>query len=171
MDVNTAKLSRRNEALEYTDDMGLGERIKALRERKGWSQGALARAAGISQPTIAKLESDPRRTTTRLPEIARALDVDPSELDPRYAKRPKPSPAEDKLSSRSADIWDRLTFAAVDEAFRVAGFQAEVSARIAAEILTAIDAPLRVPPGMTDAEVVRRLVRWELPAILESARR
>lgn len=151
---------------EYDDTMGIGDRIRALREKRGWSQGALARAAGISQPVIAKLETVPGKTTTRLAEIARALDVDPSELDPRYTKRSASTPAEDKLAARSVDVWDRLIFAAVDEAFRIAGYPPETAARIAAELLVAIDAPLRVPPGMTDQEVVRRLVRWELPAIL-----
>lgn len=155
--------------LWQSDEMGLGERIKALRERRGWSQAALARAAGITQATIAKLESDPRRTTTKLAEIAKALEVDVGELDARYSRRPPQSAAEDKLASRSADVWDRLIFAAVDEAFRLAGYPHDIAAKIAAEIQVAIDAPLRVPPGMTDQEVVRRLVRWELPQILASA--
>jgi transcriptional regulator with XRE-family HTH domain len=97
--------------VEYTADMGIGVRVRALRERKGWSQAALARAAGISQPTIAKLEADPTRDTKRLAEIARALDVEPAELDPKYSRRaPIQSAAEASLSTRSADDWDRLIF-------------------------------------------------------------
>lgn len=37
--------------------MGLSQKVKSLRERKGWSQSDLARAAGIPQPTIWRLEN------------------------------------------------------------------------------------------------------------------
>lgn len=156
---------------DYRTEMGIGDRVRELRERKGWSQAALARAAGITQSVIAKLESDPTRGTRVLPEIARALGVDPGEIDPKYSPRPKFTPAEDKLAARSADDWDRLIFSAVEEAFRLAGFPDATASKIAAEIQAAIDAPLRVPPGMTDADVVKRVVRWELEEILRTAPR
>ena len=156
--------------MQYESEMAIGARIKELRERKGWSQAALARAAGITQSVVAKLESDPTRGTRVLPEIARALGVDPGDIDSKYSPRPKLSPSEDKLSNRSADDWDRLIFVAVEEAFRLTGFPPATAAKIAAEIQAAIDAPLRVPPGMTDADVVRRVVRWELEAILRIER-
>jgi len=52
-------------------------RIRRERERKGWSQVELARAAGVPQPTISRLE---RRPVTRLDvplleRIANALGV------------------------------------------------------------------------------------------------
>jgi len=62
---------------------GIGERIRALRENRGWSQSALARYAGISQPVIFALESGEQQTTRKLPDIARALGVPVSALDPR----------------------------------------------------------------------------------------
>ena len=37
--------------------MELSKKLVALRQRKGWSQIELARAAGIPQPTICRLES------------------------------------------------------------------------------------------------------------------
>lgn len=37
--------------------MGLAEKMKAEREKKGWSQSDLARAARIPQPTIWRLET------------------------------------------------------------------------------------------------------------------
>jgi len=37
--------------------MGLSQKVKALRERRGWSQSDLARATGIPQPTIWRLEN------------------------------------------------------------------------------------------------------------------
>ena len=62
--------------------MGLSRKIVVLRERKGWSQIDLARAAGIPQPTICRLESgdikQPKMTT--LMRIARALEVSSDQL-------------------------------------------------------------------------------------------
>ena len=57
--------------------MELSKKIVLLRQKKGWSQIDLARAAGIPQPTICRLESgdieQPKIMT--LMKIARALDV------------------------------------------------------------------------------------------------
>ncbi len=62
----------------------LGSRIRALREERGMSQSALARAARVSQPVIAELEAGNQSTSKKLPEIAQALGVEISELDPRF---------------------------------------------------------------------------------------
>jgi transcriptional regulator with XRE-family HTH domain len=57
--------------------MDLSRKIVLLRERKGWTQIDLARAAGIPQPTICRLESghieQPKMLT--LVKIAKALGV------------------------------------------------------------------------------------------------
>ena len=57
--------------------MDLSKKLVLLRQRKGWSQIDLARAAGIPQPTICRLESgdieQPKAIT--LLRIARALEV------------------------------------------------------------------------------------------------
>lgn len=37
--------------------MGLAQKVKALRERRSWSQSDLARVTGIPQPTIWRLEN------------------------------------------------------------------------------------------------------------------
>ena len=37
--------------------MGLAQKVKALREGKGWNQSDLARATGIPQPTVWRLEN------------------------------------------------------------------------------------------------------------------
>ena len=37
--------------------MGLAEKVRTLRERRGWTQSALARATGIPQPTVWRLEN------------------------------------------------------------------------------------------------------------------
>ena len=51
--------------------MTIGERIKALRQKKGWSQRELARLAGVRHATLAELETG-KRTETRT-DIARWL--------------------------------------------------------------------------------------------------
>lgn len=43
---------------ELVAEMGLEQDLAALRESRGLSQSALARAIGVSQPAVAKLESD-----------------------------------------------------------------------------------------------------------------
>jgi len=57
--------------------MELSKRLVLLRQKKGWSQIDLARAAGIPQPTICRLESgdikQPKIMT--LVKIAEALGV------------------------------------------------------------------------------------------------
>lgn len=57
--------------------MELSRKIVLQREKKGWSQSDLARAAGIPQPTVCRLESgdieQPKIIT--LMRIARALEV------------------------------------------------------------------------------------------------
>jgi transcriptional regulator with XRE-family HTH domain len=58
------------------DEFGLPERIIYLRERRKMTQAQLAKAAGISQSTIAQIESagkDPSITT--LKKLAVALNV------------------------------------------------------------------------------------------------
>ncbi len=57
--------------------MELSKKLVALRHKKGWSQIELARAAGIPQPTICRLESgdieQPKLNT--IAKIAKALEV------------------------------------------------------------------------------------------------
>lgn len=54
----------------------LSDRLRAERERKGWSQDDLAREAKIRQSFIGALESKGQKTSGYLPEIAHALGVD-----------------------------------------------------------------------------------------------
>ena len=58
-------------------EYSLSERLKFLRESRGLSQKELSNAAGISQATVAQLETgrkDPSVQTLR--KLANALDVD-----------------------------------------------------------------------------------------------
>lgn len=50
------------------------------------SQMALAKAAGVSQPVIVKLENGEQSSTKKLAELARALSVRVSDLDPAYGE-------------------------------------------------------------------------------------
>jgi transcriptional regulator with XRE-family HTH domain len=59
----------------------IGDRLKELRERKLLTQAELGAAAGVSRDQVSRIERDevdPRFSTIR--KLARALDVDPSEL-------------------------------------------------------------------------------------------
>jgi transcriptional regulator with XRE-family HTH domain len=59
----------------------LGKRIKTRREELELDQVELARRAGVSQPTLANLESGKNQRTKFLPELARALNVSVEWLD------------------------------------------------------------------------------------------
>jgi transcriptional regulator with XRE-family HTH domain len=54
----------------------IGMRIKALREKRGWSQATLATKAGISRGYLARLETGRHEPTlTMLGKLAKALRV------------------------------------------------------------------------------------------------
>lgn len=55
----------------------LSQRIRAVRERKGWTQNHLAVVSGIPQPTIWRLEKGMIRNpkASLLQRLAQALDV------------------------------------------------------------------------------------------------
>ena len=66
--------------------------IKQLRESKGWTQEQLARRAGVSWPTISRIENDarnPSQGTLRL--LALALEISPDELIEFYHQKNKPT--------------------------------------------------------------------------------
>lgn len=55
----------------------LGAAVRQLREQRGWSQTQLARACGMSQPSIARFEAGGTiPTIIVLERLARALDAD-----------------------------------------------------------------------------------------------
>jgi transcriptional regulator with XRE-family HTH domain len=59
----------------------LADRVIVERARRDWSQEDLAREAGVSPTTVAKLETGRRATRARtLYKIATALGVDAAEL-------------------------------------------------------------------------------------------
>jgi transcriptional regulator with XRE-family HTH domain len=52
-----------------------GEVIREARKKRGWSQEDLAQAAGLSRPTIARVESDNDVSTATIGKIAQALGL------------------------------------------------------------------------------------------------
>ena len=60
--------------------MSVGLKIKAARQRLGWSQEQLARAAGTSQQNVVRIESGKVQISRALPAILKALGL--SEDDP-----------------------------------------------------------------------------------------
>lgn len=64
--------------------MALKDNLKRIREEKDFSQSSLARAAGVSQQLISRLEAGLDSTTKKLPEIARSLAVSVYDLDENY---------------------------------------------------------------------------------------
>lgn len=52
-----------------------GAVIRDARRKRGWSQEELGRAAGVSRPTIARVESDNDVSTATIGKIAQALGL------------------------------------------------------------------------------------------------
>lgn len=64
------------------------ERIVARRNELGISQAELARRVGVSQPMIVEIEKGRVHTTKFVIELARALELPPGEIDPRFSEHP-----------------------------------------------------------------------------------
>jgi hypothetical protein len=70
--------------------MTLGDKLKALREVRGWSQHELSRHAGVRQALISELESSKKQETTTsvLRRLARTLHVSMDYLGGMYNGEP-----------------------------------------------------------------------------------
>lgn len=57
--------------------MSLGQKLRQLREKRGWSQNELSRQTGVRQALLSELESGKKLDTTgqALKRLARALGV------------------------------------------------------------------------------------------------
>ena len=53
----------------------IAERLKHARKEKGWTQGQLATAAGVSQGAVGNIESGNRQSKSTLIELAEVLEV------------------------------------------------------------------------------------------------
>lgn len=65
--------------------MGIAENLRGLRKAKKLSQARLAEISGVSQQLISQIESGTNVATTRLPDLARALNTPVSAIDPSYS--------------------------------------------------------------------------------------
>jgi len=79
--------------------MTLGEKLKALRDARGWSQQELAREASVRQSLISELERGKKKDTTgrNLRHLARALHVSVDYLAGMFNGDPdRPCPGEEQ---------------------------------------------------------------------------
>lgn len=54
---------------------GFGDVIRDARKKKGWSQIELGERAGLSRPTIARIEANHDVTTATIAKVAQALGL------------------------------------------------------------------------------------------------
>lgn len=57
------------------EQYGFGDVIREARKKQGWSQGELGEKAGVSRPTIARVEANNDVTTATIAKIAQALGL------------------------------------------------------------------------------------------------
>ncbi|GAA3002892.1 helix-turn-helix transcriptional regulator [Streptomyces fulvorobeus] len=55
--------------------VNFGETIRVARKERGWSQTDLAEKAGVSRPTIARIEANRDVTTATVAKITQALGL------------------------------------------------------------------------------------------------
>ena len=72
---NTFVVETKTSSSPITSVMLSGDQVRILRERKGWSQEDLAKAIGVSQAAIQKIESGDTKRSKYLTDIADALEV------------------------------------------------------------------------------------------------
>jgi transcriptional regulator with XRE-family HTH domain len=89
--------------------MSLAENVRRFRILRRLSQKALADAIGVRQNTIAAIESGDTKRTRYLPDLARELDADITDLEPGLALSrvpvPVPIPASELVGSRDLDVY------------------------------------------------------------------
>lgn len=56
-------------------EQGFGDVIREARKKQGWSQADLGEKAGVSRPTIARVEANNDVTTATIAKIAQALGL------------------------------------------------------------------------------------------------
>ncbi len=100
----------------------LGRRVERLRLDRNWTQEQLAREAGVSRPTVERMEAGSSGSMTSFVRVLRALDrlealddvvpvpdVRPMDVlregAPKQRKRARPSGPADEASSASAWTW------------------------------------------------------------------
>lgn len=57
------------------EEVGLGDVIREARKKQGWSQAELGERAGLSRPTVARIEANNDVTTATIAKIAHVLGL------------------------------------------------------------------------------------------------
>lgn len=105
--VNTYVVSKANTKVLILEVMNYGERLRAARKYKKWSQEKLALISGVGQGSISKIERGDQETSTFDIELADALNVSPNWLktgNPDYA--PEWLGGKEKNANSQPDIPD-----------------------------------------------------------------
>lgn len=94
----------------------IGKRVAWARKKAGLSQGQLAKAIGVSQPTIWQLENDASKGTKHLVKIAEVCQVSAKWLDDGtgHPKAGIKTPSVAKFETLTPEAQDRAL--AVNEA-------------------------------------------------------
>jgi transcriptional regulator with XRE-family HTH domain len=139
------------------------ERLKSVVDEKGIESAAeFARLTGLKESTARAYLSGNRSPPLEVCQrIGQALGVSGDWI---YYGRGSREGGRVSLSTMATP--SDLVFAAVEEAFLLAGFSPQIAQEIAAEIQLVVDARPRVPPGMSSQDVIRRLVRMQLSHLL-----
>lgn len=83
--------------------------LPRLRAERGWSQMKLAASAGVSLPTIQRLERGaPNMTLGPVVKVAHALGVDPAEIHPVAAMTSAPVEMPEWFEAFASEIRGRL---------------------------------------------------------------
>lgn len=68
--------------VERTSTAGVAERVREARRARGWSQSELATKAGVSRPTVARIEGGQHVLMGTLERVAQVLELDVALLPP-----------------------------------------------------------------------------------------
>src|SRR5688572_33450720 len=87
--------------------MGVGDRVRQIRQEKGITQKDLAQLSGVCQQMISKLEVGKAQGSANIVRLALALDVSPAWLEGISNRKSatlqdKPSPAGGSMLNRKA---------------------------------------------------------------------
>ncbi|MFE9020546.1 helix-turn-helix transcriptional regulator [Streptomyces sp. NPDC007808] len=83
-------MASRHSARPHDHARALAERVRALREARGWTRERLAKEAGIAVGTLARLEREGATSRARSARVARATPPPPQRHPPR-PRRPRPN--------------------------------------------------------------------------------
>ena len=87
----------------------IGNKIRVLREQKGYSQESLAQELGLTQPSYARLEKqDERISITRLMQIATILKTTVAELIDEKTKKVSHQNNNETANSYNADTINTI---------------------------------------------------------------